>query len=115
VLLVGGRVRPRTLACVDDFAVRMVSELRVDVAFLATNGITERGCSTPDQSEAAVKRAMAQAADRTVLLADHSKFGQEHFVRFAELADLDVVVTDGGAHEDDLLPLKQAGTEVVVA
>jgi hypothetical protein len=80
VLVVGGRLRQRTLANVDDFAVQMVGELRVDVAFVATNGISERGCSTPDPAEAAVKRAMVGSADRVVLLADHAKFGQEHFV-----------------------------------
>jgi DeoR family fructose operon transcriptional repressor len=115
VLVVGGRLRHRTLANVDQFAVDMVSALRVDVAFVATNGISERGCSTPDPAEAAVKHAMVGAADRVVVLADHSKLGEEHFVRFAELADLDVLVTDSGAHDADLLPLNAADLEVVVA
>ncbi len=115
VMLVGGRLRQRTLANVDDFAVRMLRELRVDVAFMATNGISERGCSTPDSAEAAVKRAMIGAADRTVLLADHTKFGQEHFVRFAELSDLDVVITDSGVEQTDLLPLELGDIEVVTA
>lgn len=113
VLVVGGRLRQRTLANVDDFAVQMVAELRVDVALMATNGISERGCSTPDPAEAAVKRAMVAAADQVVLLADRSKFGQEHFVRFAALDDLDVVITDEGVGEADLLPLEVAGAEVV--
>jgi DeoR family fructose operon transcriptional repressor len=114
VLVVGGRLRSRTLANVDDFAVRMVDDVRVDVAFVATNGISERGCSTPDPAEGAVKRAMVGAADQVVLLADHSKFGQEHFVRFAALDDLDVVVTDSGAGDADVLPLSVAGIETVV-
>lgn len=114
VLVVGGRLRQRTLANVDDFAVQMVAGLRVDVAFVATNGISERGCSTPDPAEAAVKRAMVGAADTVVLVADHSKFGQEHFVRFAALDDLDVVVTDRGVAAADLLPLDVAGVEAVV-
>lgn len=115
VMVVGGRVRERTLANVDDFALRMLGELRVDVAFMATNGVTERGCSTPDLAEAAVKRAMIAAADRTVLLADHTKFGQEHFVRFADLGDLDVVITDDKAGASDLLPFQVADIEMVVA
>lgn len=115
VIVVGGRLRPRTLANVDELAVDTVRNLRVDVAFVATNGISDRGCSTPDPAEAAVKRAMVGAADRVVLLADHTKFGHEHFVRFADLADLDVVVTDDGADDGDLLPLRLAGVDVVVA
>lgn len=114
VIVVGGRLRARTLANVDEFAVETLRNLCVDVAFVATNGISERGCSTPDMAEAAVKRAMVGAADRVVLLADHSKFGEEHFVRFADLSDLDAVVTDSGADDGDLLPLRVAGVEVVV-
>jgi len=115
VIVVGGRLRARTLATVDKFAVETVRDLRVDVAYVATNGISERGCSTPDPAEAAVKRALVAAADRVVLLADHSKFGEEHFVRFAELSDLDVVVTDDRTDPEDLLTLKTADLEVVVA
>ena len=115
VIVVGGRLRARTLANVDEPAVEALRNLRVDVAFVATNGLTERGCSTPDLAEAAVKRALVAAADRVVLLADHTKFGEEHFVRFAELADLDVVVTDDGADPDDLVALKAAEIQVVLA
>lgn len=115
VLVVGGRLRHRTLANVDQFAVDMVQSLRVDVAFVATNGISERGCSTPDPAEAAIKRAMVGAADQVIALADHSKLGQEHFVRFAALGDLDVLVTDRGADDADLLALTASGLEVVVA
>ncbi len=115
VIVVGGRLRARTLATVDDFALDTVRNLRVDVAFIASNGISKRGCSTPDPAEAAVKRALVAAGERVVLLADHSKLGDEHFVRFAELADLDVVITDAGADPEDLLALRAADLEVVVA
>lgn len=115
VLVVGGRLRARTLANVDEFAVDMVRNLRVDVAFVATNGVSERGCSTPDVAEAAVKRAMVGAADRVVLLADHTKFGDEHFVRFADLGDIDAVITDDATDDGDLLPLRLAGIDVVIA
>ena len=115
VIVVGGRLRARTLANVDELAVEAIRNLRVDVAFIATNGISERGCSTPDTAEAAVKRTMVGAADRVVLLADHTKFGEEHFVRFADLSDLDVVVTDDGVEPPDVLPLRLAGVDVMVA
>ena len=74
VLMTGGRVRGRTQAAVGDAAVRVLGDTFVDVAFLGTNGITpERGLTTPDPDEAAVKRAMLAAARRVVVLADHTK------------------------------------------
>ena len=83
VLLLGGRVRGRTLATVDDWALRPLADLYVDVAFMGTNGCSvERGLTTPDPAEAAVKRAMIAAARRAVLLADHTKIGNDYLARF---------------------------------
>ena len=87
VLFIGGRVRSRTLACVDPWALDALAQSYVDVAFMATNGLSvQRGLTTPDQAEAAVKKAMIAAARRTVLLADHTKLSSDHLARFAELA-----------------------------
>jgi DeoR family transcriptional regulator, fructose operon transcriptional repressor len=114
--VLGGRVRGVTQTAVGEFTVRALDDLRVDVAFLGTNGFTpERGFSTPDEAEAATKRAMTRAAERTVVLADSSKLGREHLVRFATVAEVDVLVTDSGADPDDLDRLRSAGVEVVVA
>lgn len=116
VLMVGGRVRGRTLAAVDDWALAPLATLCVDVAFMATNGIsTARGLTTPDIAEAAVKRAMIGAARRTVLLADHTKVGNDCMARFADLADVDVLVTDAGLDEETAASFGQSGLRVVRA
>src|SRR5438128_7499442 len=84
--MLGGRVRGRTLAHVGDWTQRQLADLTVDVAFVGTNGLTvARGLSTPDPAEAAVKRAMCQAAQQVVVLADHTKVNQEDAVRFASI------------------------------
>lgn len=114
--LVGGRIRRRTRAAVDDWALRAYRELNADVLFLATNGFSlEGGLTTPDLAEAAVKRALIAAARRVVLLADSAKFGQQHFARFGELSDVDLLITDTGLSPDDALAIERAGTEVVRA
>ena len=67
--LIGGRVRGRTGATVGDWATAALDGVVVDVAFMGTNGFSvSRGLTTPDQSEAAAKRAMIATARRTVLL-----------------------------------------------
>ncbi|RSO27917.1 D-beta-D-heptose 1-phosphate adenosyltransferase [Streptomyces sp. WAC 06725] len=114
--LVGGRIRHRTRAAVDDWALRAYREINADVVFLATNGFSlEGGLTTPDLAEAAVKRAAVAAARRVVLVADSSKFGQVHFARFGGLDDVDLLVTDTGLSPDDALAIERAGTEVVRA
>ena len=114
--VLGGRVRGVTQTAVGESTVRALENLRLDVAFLGANGITARhGFSTPDETEAATKQAMARAASRTVVLADSSKLGREHLVRFAAVDDVDVLVTDAEADPETVAALTSAGIEVVVA
>lgn len=115
-LLLGGRVRGRTLAAVDDWALQGLRDVNVDVAFVGTNGISvERGLTTPDPAEGAVKRAMIAAAGRVVVLADHTKVGAETFARFGDLGDVDLLVTDAGLASAETVRLERAGLEVVRA
>ncbi|AYG82283.1 Glucitol operon repressor [Streptomyces hundungensis] len=112
--LVGGRVRHRTRAAVDAWALRAYGEIRADVAFLGTNGFgADHGLTTPDLAEAAVKRAVIGAARRVVLLADSAKHGQEHFARFGDLADIDLLITDRGLAPDSVAAIEAAGTDVI--
>lgn len=95
VLLLGGQVRGLTQATVGAEAHAALARLRVDVAFLGANGFSaEHGFSTPDPAEAAVKQAMVRAAREVYVLADATKFGADYLVRFAELGDVDALVTD---------------------
>jgi DeoR family fructose operon transcriptional repressor len=115
VQVLGGRVRGVTQCTVGETAVGKLADLRADVAFMGTNGITTHGFTTPDEDEASVKRAMVRAGQRVVVLADSSKLDQETLVRFAAPEDVDVLITDGGADPEALASLEKAGLEVVVA
>lgn len=113
VYTLGGRVRATTFAEVDDWAARALAELNVDVAFLGANGISlERGLTTPDQAEAAVKRRMLDCARRCVLLSDHSKFGTVSGVQYGAVSDIDLLITDSGLDDADLTVLTTAGVTV---
>ena len=116
VLLIGGRVRGRTLAAVGDWTTGALSQIYIDVAFMGTNGFSaQRGLTTPDPAEAAAKRAMITAARRTVVLADHTKFGVDVLMRFADLRDVDVLITDTGLDADLAGEIEDAGPRVVRA
>jgi DeoR family fructose operon transcriptional repressor len=116
VLLIGGKVRGRTQAAVDAWALQALADSYVDVAFIGTNGITtERGLTTPDTTESAVKRAMIRAARRTVVLADHTKVGQDHLSRFATLDEIDTIITDSGLDAQLAEEIRGQGPRVVLA
>ena len=52
------------------------------------------GYTTPNLMEADVNRALVEAAERLVVLADHTKWGVVSLASFATLEDVDVLVTD---------------------
>lgn len=113
VMLLGGRIRQKTSATVDSWALQAVGQIHVDAAFMATNGLSVgRGLTTPDPAEAATKRAMIASARRVVLLADHTKLGNDCFAKFGDLSDVDLLVTDGGLSDLALHELRQAGLDV---
>ena len=115
-LVLGGRVRSRTLACVDEWAIEGLKGLYADVAFVGTNGITaSRGLTTPDRNEAAIKNAMLLAARRRIVLADNTKFGVNHFASFGNLEDVDVVITDVLVDDDVADEIEATGPVVVRA
>lgn len=108
VTTLGGTVRDRTSATAGDWAVRHLDSVRADVAFLGTNAFSiSAALATPDQSEAAVKSAFVRSAALRVLLADHTKFGRTSVFRYAELTDIDVLVTDIGLSRADALALER--------
>lgn len=114
VMLVGGRLRSRTLATVDAWAIQALRDTFVDVAFIATNGVSpERGLTTPDSAEAMIKRAAIASSRRCVLLADHTKVGNDYFTRFADLKDIDTFITDTGLDQDTANEIAAAGPRVV--
>ena len=114
--LLGGRVRGITQAAVGEQTLRVLDTLRVDIAFIGTNGISVRhGLSTPDSDEAAVKRAMVSSANYVVVVADSSKVGREDFVSFAPLSSVDTLITDSEISDADRAQFTEQGVEVVVA
>jgi DeoR/GlpR family transcriptional regulator of sugar metabolism len=95
VLLLGGRVRGRTLATVDHWATRMLAGFVIDLAFVGANGISrEHGLTTPDPAVADVKAQAVRVSRRRVFTGVHTKFGASSFCCFAEVADLETIITD---------------------
>jgi DeoR family fructose operon transcriptional repressor len=116
VVTLGGRIRTPTMAAVGGLTTQALAAINVDVAFLGTNALSfDRGLTTPDPDEAAVKQQMLTAARQRVFLVDSSKFGHESLARHATLADVDVLITDAAATEDQRNRFRAADVVVEVA
>ena len=95
VILLGGRVRGRTLATVDHWVPRMLSEFSLDLAFIGANGISvHSGLTTPEPAVSEVKAAAIRVSRRRIFVGAHTKFRATSFSKFAEVSDFEMLITD---------------------
>lgn len=114
--IIGGLLRPDTQAFVGPMAERSLEMIRVDKAFIATNGLDiKEGITTPNLIEASIKRKMIEIAKQVILLTDHSKMGGIAYAKFAELSDIDCCITDEGASSDTIEQFRKAGLDMIIA
>ena len=99
VVLIGG-VRTPSDALVGPVANLVLRSLHFDVAFLGCHGMAGVGLTTPNLAEAETNRAFVRAAQQLVVVADSTKWGTIGVMTFAELTDVDVLVTDDGIDAD---------------
>ncbi len=115
IVFVGGYLRKGLHCTVGPMANRELRELKVDKAFIATNGLTLEGLSTPDMYQADTKQSMLRIANYVVVLADSSKLGASSFQQFCKLKEFDHLITDSHADDDELNKFRERDIEVTVA
>lgn len=94
VILTGG-IRTPSDALVGPLAVRALRDFSLDVVFLGAHGVQiDTGFTTPNLLEAETNRAFITAARRTIVLADHTKWGTPGMARFADLTTANALITD---------------------
>src|ERR671914_374070 len=116
IVLSGGMFRTPSDALVGPFADRTLKTLNADVLFLGVHGIhPDAGLTTPNVAEAETDGCLVEAAQRVVVVADHTKLGVVALAKIAPLSRVDVFVTDEGADREMLREIELAGVRVVVA
>ena len=114
-LVIGGEFRAVSQAFLGPSALGALSALRIDLAFVGTEGVTaDRGLQVPDSSDAAYKQAVVRAARDVVVLADHSKFDVERLFTFAGWGEIDEIVTGSETPGPKVDALRAMGVTVTV-
>lgn len=116
ILLSGGSFRTPSDALVGPLADRTLKTLNSDVLFLGVHGAhPDAGLTTPNTAEAETDRCLVEAAQKVVVVADHTKLGVVALAKIVPLDKVDVLVTDAAAPPRMLREIELVGVRVVVA
>lgn len=99
VIIIGGELKGTTEAIIGSQAVLTIKQYHFTKGFFGTNGVHKRhGFTTPDNSEAMVKKLALEHCNERYILADHDKMDKVSPVSFASFNDA-VIITDAGVDE----------------
>lgn len=115
VILLGGKMRRKSLAAVGAMTELNLVHVRVDKLFLGVDGIDIReGLTTPNMAEASANRSMMKIAREIIVVADRSKFGKVTFSHIAPITDIHAVISDKGLGKEYVHELKSAGIKLAL-
>jgi DeoR family transcriptional regulator, fructose operon transcriptional repressor len=116
IYLLGGQYKGDAQVTVGPVGFVSAGGISVDSAVIGVGGITVReGLTTTVLEECSMILAMINAARRTIVLADASKFGHSSFAHIVPLGRIQILVTDEAPPNDLAQALEEARVEVIVA
>lgn len=115
LVIVGGYVHAKTGVSLGPYANQMIAGLNVRRAVLSVAGVNERGFYNSNLLLVETERAMMQAADEVIVVADSTKFGHTSLAHLADLDAIDALVTDHEVEAAWKEKLERSGVRVVIA
>jgi len=116
LVLIGGRVDPRTGAALGARAFRDAREIRFDLAFLGACAVdAEAGVAAFGSEEAEFKRLVAGQAAAVAIAVTTEKLGTAAPFFVVPVTALTRLVAEAEAPEEALAPLRAAGVRVLLA
>lgn len=113
VMGLGGLLQAHTLAFAGPSVAAALRRIRLQTLFLSTTGFTlEGGMTCVSVYETETKRALIAAAERVILITDHSKLGRVFATPVASFDDVHDVVVDAGLPEEVRHALRKRGVRV---
>ncbi len=115
VVQLGGILRDSSVSVVGHFAKEMLRNFSCSKLYVGVDGIDpDFGLTTTNLMEAELNRAMMNAAQKTIVLADSTKFGRRGFSKIFDLEEVDEIITDSNVNPRFLQELRERGIEVTV-
>lgn len=115
LLLTGGEIRPPKASMTGEDALRCIERVTATKCFLGTSGFSPiHGLTSATAPEPAVNAAMLDHALTRVVVADSEKIGRTSSFHWGDPGDIDLLITDTGATDEQLQALERHGLRSAV-
>ncbi len=93
VFVTGGFLYPRSGQMVGPEAVAALKAYHADIAFISAGGLIEEGATNNHHLVVEMERGMIENAEKSVMVADPTKFGRREMIHECGWEELDTLVT----------------------
>jgi DeoR/GlpR family transcriptional regulator of sugar metabolism len=116
VICTGGTVHGSYYSLTGPVAEQALRNHYFDIAVIGVSGITVReGLTVNSQLNAFTMRIMSEQAQKTMIVADHTKFGRVRFAHLAPLSTAHWLIVDRSPPDKIRRELEEGGVDLVVA
>ena len=116
IIQLGGMLRHSSLSVVGNYAESILSNFFCSKLFLGVDGIDlDFGITTTDMREANLNQVMMRTAQKTIVLADSSKFGRRGFSKIADMDEIDLITTDTNVQPTVAKRIEEMGIDLIIA
>ena len=115
LVLLGGALHHRTGVTLGNFANQMLQSITVQKAFLSIAGINVRGFYNSNMLLVETERAMMQCADRTIIVADSSKFGRCSLAHLCAWSEVQTLVADDELNDKWRKQVEESNVQLILA
>lgn len=114
VMLLPGVFEPQERIVYGPETIRALDRYRAEVVIIGASGLASLGVSEAMLQVGEVYSAMLQHAERSVVLADHSKFGKRALMLLTGWTGRMSLVTDRMPEGDLQLAMREAGSDIIL-
>lgn len=101
VVVCGGYFHKNTKMFESEEGASLLKKTKINKAFMAARGVTDTvGITTAEPYEISIKRAALSVSEQKILLVDSSKFGKAWYAKYADLNEIDIIITDSDIKEE---------------
>lgn len=113
IRMTGGVFHPESGLLLGANAEATVTDYHADIAVISARGVNSGGVYNHNELIAGINRRMIENADRTILIADHTKIGAVAMTRVCSLQKIDAVFTVATPqNQTELGKIREIGCEV---